>query len=42
MSELLEIASSEAHRICIYGEDILVERRVDPNNIPHMMIYLEL
>lgn len=42
MSELLEIASSKVYRVCIHSEDILVERRVNPNNIPHMMIYLEL
>lgn len=30
------------HRIRINLEDILVESRVDPNDVPHLVIYLQL
>lgn len=30
------------HRISIHGEDVLVKCRVYTNNVPHLMIYLEL
>lgn len=42
ISELLGVARSKAYRVCIHSENVLVERRVNPNNISHLMIYLEL
>jgi hypothetical protein len=38
-----DIAGSEiTHSICINGEDVLIESGIDANDIPHLMVDLQL